>query len=94
MAKIFYTERDIEDMIQRGVTSIEVTDDVILTDLARELAVKNGIRLVKPARENPEDDSDAVLIHRVKAAVIARLGDQVDMRLLDAVVTRVIKGMK
>lgn len=40
MAKTFYTERDIEDLHARGVTSIEVHDDVVLTDLARERALK------------------------------------------------------
>ncbi len=94
MAKIFYTERDIVDMVQRGITTIEVNDNVVLTDLAREMVMKYNIRLVKPNTVHPEDEDDAVLIHRVKAAVIARLGDQVDARLLDAVVTRVIQAMK
>jgi len=94
MAKIFYTERDIVDMVQRGITTIEVNDNVVLTDLAREMVMKYNLRLVKPSTVHPEDEDDAVLIHRVKAAVIARLGDQVDARLLDAVVTRVIKAMK
>ena len=41
-----------------------------------------------------EDPEQAELVHRVKAAVIARLGDQVDAKVLDAVVTKVIKGLK
>ena len=74
MAKTFYTERDIEDMARRGVTSLVVSDDIVLTDLARELALKNNIRLVRETRVHPEDDGNAELVHRVKAAVIARLG--------------------
>ena len=95
MAKTFYTERDIEDMANRGVTSLQVNDDIVLTDLAREMAMKRGIRLVRSSPVHPEDNDKAQLIHRVKAAVIARLGnDAIDMALLDAVVTRVVNSMK
>ena len=94
MAKTFYTERDIKDLLDRGVTMLEVSDDVVLTELAREIALKNWMRLVRAAPGHPEDKAEAELIHRVKAAVIARLGDQVDAKLLDAVVTKVVNGLK
>ena len=95
MAKIFYTERDIEDLHSRGVTSIDVHDDVVLTDMARERALKLGVRLarVKPGAP-PADAADAVLVQRVKAAVLAALGGRwVDPELLDAVVRRVVAEM-
>ena len=44
MSRIFYTERDIEDLAKRGVTEIEVNDSVYLTDLARETMDKFGIK--------------------------------------------------
>jgi hypothetical protein len=47
MAKVFYTERDIEDMVQRGVRSLLVTDDVVLTELAYERAKRLGLALDK-----------------------------------------------
>ena len=98
MAKTFYTERDIEDLHARGVTNIDIHDDVVLTDLARERALKLGVRLtrVKPNSHPAADaNADAVLIHRVKAAVLAALGGRwVDPDLLDAVVRRVVKEMK
>ena len=94
MAKTFYTERDIQDMLSRGVTALDVNDDVVLTDLGREIAIKNGLRLVRSKAAHPEDSSNAELIHRVKAAVIARLGDQADAKLLDGVVTKVVSGLK
>ena len=94
MAKTFYTERDIEDMANRGQTSLVVNDNVVLTDLARETALKRGVRLVRENLVHPEDNGSAQLIHRVKAAVIARLGGDVDLALLDAIVTRVVNGMK
>jgi hypothetical protein len=43
--KTFYTERDIEDLHANGVTKIEVDDEVVLTDLAREKAERLGIQL-------------------------------------------------
>jgi len=52
MAKIFYTERDIEDMVKRGERSLVVGDDVVLTDLAYESAKKLGVELIQP-HENP-----------------------------------------
>ena len=95
MAKVFYTERDIEDLHARGVTSIDVHDDVVLTDLARERALKLGVRLarVKPDAK-PAGGDDDVLIQRVKAAVLAALGGRwVEPELLDAVVRRVVAEM-
>ncbi len=95
MPKIFYTERDIDDLYARGVTSIDVHDDVVLTDLARERMFKYGMlpNKVKP-NSHPEDDPRAVLVHRVKAAVLARLNGQVDPDLLETVIRRVLDGMK
>ncbi len=46
MPKTFYTERDIEDMAKQGVTSIVVTDDVVVTDAGREKAPRVGIKLL------------------------------------------------
>lgn len=43
--KTFYTERDIEDMHAAGVKEIEVHDDVVLTDVAREKALALSIKL-------------------------------------------------
>lgn len=45
MSKVFYTERDIEDLARQGVTSLTVTDDTVLTELAREKARRLGISL-------------------------------------------------
>jgi len=47
MPKIFYTERDIEDLFHSGVTTLVVNDDVVVTDLAREKAHKLGLELLK-----------------------------------------------
>lgn len=114
MAKIFYTERDIDDLKARGADSIDVTDNVVLTDLAVERAMKYGIKINRrelsapqatysPSvniyaaypREAPrESASDSGLKQKIRSAVLARLNGQVDERLLDAVITRLLAGMK
>ncbi|HEX7393949.1 MAG TPA: hypothetical protein VF313_03390 [Anaerolineaceae bacterium] len=95
MAKKFYTERDIDDLYQRGVTSLDINDSVVLTDLARERMFKYGMA---PNRVNlkthPEDNSQEVLFQRIKTAVLARLNGQVDPVLLDSAIRRVLAEMK
>jgi len=95
MPKTFYTDHDIQDLANRGVTSLEINDDVVLTDLAREQALKRGIQLISPkeARSTASPANDAELVQRVKAAVIERLGNEVDHKLLEAVITRVIANL-
>ncbi len=44
MARVFYTEQDIQDLAKRGVKEIELNDDVYLTDLARERMESLGIK--------------------------------------------------
>jgi len=95
MPKIFYTERDIDDMYARGETSVDVHDGVVLTDLARERMYKYGMtpNRVKP-EVHPEDNPQEVLLHRIKAAVIARLSGQIDPVLLDTVIRRVLTDIQ
>jgi len=53
MPKTFYTEHDIVDMVKRGVLSLEINDNVALTDLAYEKANRLGLKLVRDKPENP-----------------------------------------
>jgi hypothetical protein len=46
MPKEFYTERDIEDMFKRGTTVLELSDDIVLTELAYEKAQRLGVKLI------------------------------------------------
>jgi hypothetical protein len=137
MPKEFYTERDIEDMVKRGTLSLELNDNIVLTDLAYEKANKLGMRLVRDKPDNPPaapvrpyiaqqqsrpvtrpepapvtsftpslpraplagvqavppPQPDGVEIHqRIRNAVIARLGSQVDSSLLDRIITRVLQN--
>jgi hypothetical protein len=116
MAKTFYTERDIADMAARGVMTLVVNSDVVLTELAREKAERLGVKLARehetppsaPVRPYLSPDSPAAsekpktakapagkaeLQQRVKAAVIARLGSEVDPALLDTIIKRVLDNV-
>lgn len=53
MAKTFYTERDIEDLARQGVKSLVVSDDVVVTDLAREKARRLGVELLNERDSRP-----------------------------------------
>lgn len=100
MAKTFYTERDVEDLYQRGIRVIDVDDNVVLTDVAREKALSLGIRVTRggpstsATPQNGRTLSPDEIVAKVKAAVVARLGNGVDPTLLDAVIRRVVAQIK
>ena len=98
--KTFYTERDIEDMIARGVTKLTINEDVVLTDLARERAAKLGLSLVEGSAEtglvdNPTNELTAnELAAKVKAVVLARMGSSVSEELLETIIAKVLAELK
>jgi len=121
MPKEFYTEKDIEDLVKRGVLSLEVTEDVVLTELAYEKANRLGMKLVTarpdnppaapvrpylsqppasrpagaaaaPVLPSPAAGGESELTARIRSAVAARLGSQVDPVLLDSIIQRVLKS--
>jgi hypothetical protein len=55
--KTFYTERDISDMHANGVTEIEIDDDVVLTELAREKAIALGLKMKLVAQRSGQPSS-------------------------------------
>ena len=139
MSKEFYTEKDIEDLYQRGVRSLHLTENVVLTELAYEKAKRLDIQLITDSADHPpsapvrpyiseqqtprpvetiravapavESQPQAALFHasssqrnaqregehdveaRIRSAVIARLGNQVDAKLLDNIIHRVVKNV-
>lgn len=127
MAKEFYTEKDIEDLWKRGIMSLELSDAVVLTELAYEKANRLGMKLVQSTADNPPSApvrpyisaakpaavpsmSDVAaylpqtptqagsqageldLQQRIKNAVMARMGPQVDPKLLDSIIQRVLSS--
>src|SRR5258706_762958 len=124
MPKKFYTEKDIEDLFHSGTKSLQVTDEIVLTELAYEKAKRLGFQLI-PDREdippaapvrpylsekNPVQpkpvtvsvsqaeaqpkptQSGSDIETRIRSAVIAKLGNQVDAKLLDNIIHRVVKA--
>ena len=126
MPKQFYTEHDIEDMTRKGIKSLQVTDDVVLTELAYEKARKLDFQLLSDRADNPpaapvrpylSENQTAqarpvtapvpqamsqpaptaprilAIEQRIRSAVVAKLGNQVDARLLNTIIHRVVKGI-
>src|SRR5512136_2221339 len=48
MPKVFYTERDIENLFKQGVTALKVDENTVLTSLAYDMARKLGLTLEQP----------------------------------------------
>ena len=117
MPKEFYTERDIEDMFKRGVMSLNISENVVLTELAYEKANRLGLQLLRSQPDNPpsgpvrpyiaqkntnvspavignasNEPNDKDIQSRIHAAVITRMGSQVDPELLDVIIQRVLKS--
>ncbi len=53
MPREFITEREVEDMFKRGITSIELNDHLVLTELAYEKAQRLGVTLISPNLKPP-----------------------------------------
>ena len=132
MPKKFFTDTDIEELYRKGIKSLQMDDDVVLTDLAYEKAKRLDIQLLydrvdvppaapvrpyladmnplhtkpvtasisqassqpkqtlTPALSRGERESD--IESRIRSAVLAKLGNQVDAKLLDNIIHRVVKA--
>lgn len=117
MAKQFYTERDIEDLAARGIFTLTVCDDVVLTELAFEKAARLGVKLIQSHQLPPASPvrpylsepiapatlagtrsgialkDDETLRQRIRTAVKAKLGDEIDPALLETIITRVLDNI-
>jgi hypothetical protein len=128
MPKEFYTEKDIEDLFHRGIRSLKVTENVVLTELAYEKAQRLDFQLITDRADTPPAapvrpyiseqqtrrpvptinaaapvsqtqpkpgaaQAESDIENRIRSAVIARLGNQVDAKLLDSIIQRVVKGV-
>jgi hypothetical protein len=146
MPKQFYTEKDIEDLFNSGTNSLQVTEDVVLTELAYEKAKRLGFQLITDRADTPpaapvrpylseghtapskpvaapvaatmsqpvhtstafgqqtpvlrsqrpdvlSGAREEAIEQRIRSAVIAKLGNQVDTKLLDNIIHRVVKGI-
>lgn len=57
--RTFYTSRDIEDMVARGVTELEVSAEITLTDEAEDRAARLGLALRRDRRPSHVPTSQA-----------------------------------
>src|SRR5262245_53355962 len=119
MPKKFFTDTDIEELHRKGIKSLRMSDDIVLTDLAYEKAKRLNIQLIfdhadnppaapvrpylsdkeppraKPitasvpstvSQPKPEQTSATDIEKRIRSAVLAKLGNQVDAKLLDNII--------
>jgi hypothetical protein len=104
MARIIYTERDVEDMARQGVKEIEVNDNVYITDVALEKMEKLGMRTRvvhpsngsttnKPTVGSLSDREKEQVIEKVRSGVLARLGPGVDTAVVDTIVRKVVSQL-
>ncbi len=95
MPRVFYTERDIEDLAKRGVREIDVNDDVYLTDLARERMEALGIKArasgISPAPSSPASSGGASNV--VSAGLSEAEKQQVIEKVKAGVITRLGPGV-
>jgi len=54
MGKIFHTEQDIDELHARGVKSIDLTENVVVTDLGVERAMKHGMTINRSEHSAPK----------------------------------------
>lgn len=122
MVKKFYTEKDIDDLFESGVRSLQVDDNIQMTGMAHEKAQRLGLTLLTNAPDQPPSApvrpylssagnssaprpapvmgkvpalqadplKDSALAGRIRAAVNAHLGNQIDAQLLDTIIRRVL----
>lgn len=67
--KTYYATQDIEDLAARGISELILDDDTVLTDLARDAALRLGMKLIQPGRAT--QPAGAVVTARPAAPVAA-----------------------
>ena len=89
MPKEFYTEKDIEDMVRRGVLTLNITENVVLTQLAYERANRLGMQLVRNQPGNPPSAPVRPYVsQQASPSATAPAGKDLSARIRSAVVTR------
>jgi hypothetical protein len=92
MPKIFYTDRDIDDMIRDGITSLIITDDVVVTDVARERAYKSDFKFIKENDIAPSSPIRPYIVEnpvKIKKETTIKQEVSIEQQVLEAVKARV-----
>jgi hypothetical protein len=90
--KRILTVADIREMAAQGQKDLEITNDTIITDVAREQAEKLGISIKKNKGVGGRYSAETDLRQEVRKAVLARLGSVPEN--LDALIDTAINDMK
>ncbi|MBK7821060.1 MAG: hypothetical protein IPJ61_08280 [Tessaracoccus sp.] len=91
MARRILTTATVDELLAAGTTELRLGPGDIVTALAREYALKKGVRLIPgdapaPAAGTAEEPTTAVRIH---TAVVKALGYEPDD--LDAIIARALR---
>ena len=90
MPKTFITERDVDDLKARGVTSIDVSDDVVMTDLAVERAFRHGIKINRVEHGAPPKASFSPSVNTYASTLIERTPSASDAEVIAKVKSAVL----
>ena len=89
MAKIFYTERDIDEMNSRGVTSVDITDNVVITDIALERAMRYGMKVNRAEPSSPKATfSSSVNLVAAYPREVSSVDSELKQRIKSAVLAK------
>ena len=95
MPKEFYSERDIEDLVNSGIASLVITDDVVLTDLAWEKAKKLGFELIQEDDAQPSAPIRPCIskknINQTGSSALSSQQDEIKKKVSEAVIARLGK---
>jgi len=72
--KTFYCAEDIEDFAAQGKTELIIDENIVLTDLARDMARRLGMSLVYRSRSGPVAAGSAVLASAPSFGLAVGLG--------------------
>lgn len=97
--RLVITSCDLDDILAARPATVMVNPGVTLTDAAREILGKAGIRIksVQAAASNPGAGGLSVdkqeLLAAARAGVLKRLGDRADPVLVDAVLQKIVSAL-
>lgn len=94
MPKQFFTERDIDDLYQRGTRSLTINNDVVLTELAYEKAQRLGVKVMSEHEKPPSAPVRPYISKNAPAVSASRVpsGGGMDVEVLKQRVRDAVKS--
>lgn len=94
MPKTFITERDVDDLKARGVTSIDVNSNVVMTDLAVERAFRHGIKINRAEHNAPPKASFSPSVNTYASKPMERTPSAPDAEMIAKVKSAVLARLE